>query len=184
MRMATDVRDGFDLARHQLSLRTLGDVGWVRTANLVLSGLMVLAAATGCAGAMRGTRAAGWSAALLGAFGVCLIASGIFPPDPMAGLPEAASAPAVTTSGILYLAFGAVGFLCLAAAAFVVAGSFDRRQAHAFARTAPIGGAVVSGPAWLAAASVQLYRTVPHPDADRRNPMAGVGLIATQRRMS
>ena len=30
--------------------------------------------------------------------------------------------------------------------------------------------AVVTGWAWLAAASVHLYRTVPHPDAHRRAP--------------
>lgn len=188
------VRDGFDLARHQLSLLMLGDFGWVQTVNLILSGLMVLAAAVGFARAMRGTSAAGWAAALLGVFGACLIASGIFPPDPMAGFPDAATSTDATVSGVLHLAFGAVGFVCLAAAAFVVGGWFDRRQAPAFARTSRIGGAVVvvgfiggavlstqvvgvlslwvavvAGFAWLAAASVHLYRTVPHPDAHRRD---------------
>jgi hypothetical protein len=33
------LRDGFDLARHQLSLLMLGDFGSVQTANLVLPGL-------------------------------------------------------------------------------------------------------------------------------------------------
>ncbi|HSJ44612.1 MAG TPA: DUF998 domain-containing protein [Euzebyales bacterium] len=187
------VRDGFDLARHQLSLLTLGDFGWVQTANPILSGLMVLATAVGFARALRGTRTAGWAAELLGVFGVCLIASGVFPPDPMAGFPDAATPTEATVSGVLHLAFGAIGFLCLAAAAFVVATWFDRRQAHAFARTSRIAGAVVAlgfvggaalstqvlgvaclwvavvvGFAWLAAASVQVYRTVPHPDAHRR----------------
>ena len=190
------VRDGFDLARHQLSLLMLGDFGWVQAVNLILSGLMVLAAALGFARAMRGTSAAGRAAALLGVFGVCLIASGVFPPDPMAGFPDAANSTDATVGGVLHLAFGAIGFLCLAAAALVVGGWFDR-QASAFARTSRIAGAVVAvgfiggavlstqvlgvlflwvavvaGFAWLAAASVHLYRTVPHPDAHRRDPAA------------
>jgi hypothetical protein len=188
------VRDGFDLARHQLSLLMLGDFGWVQTANLILSGLMVLAAAVGFARGLRGARTAGPAAALLGVFGVCLVASGILPPDPMAGFPDAATSTEATMSGVLHLAFGAIGFLCLAAAAFVVATWFERRQAHAFARTSRIAGAVVAlgfvggamlsaqvlgvvclwiavvaGLAWLAASSVQVYRTVPHPDAHRRH---------------
>ena len=41
------LRDGFDLARHPLSLLANGPGGWVQTANFVLTGLMVLAAAVG-----------------------------------------------------------------------------------------------------------------------------------------
>jgi hypothetical protein len=41
------VRDGFDLARHPLSLLANGPGGWVQTANFVITGLMVLAAAVG-----------------------------------------------------------------------------------------------------------------------------------------
>lgn len=109
-----------------------------------------------------------------------MIVSGIFPPDPMAGFPSGAAS-------------GAVGFLCLAAAAFAAAGWMDQRDAQPLARysrvsgtvvvagflggaalaTRPLGGAllwtaVVAGLVWLAAASVFAYRTVPHPDADRR----------------
>ena len=39
------LRDGFDLARHPLSVLANGPGGWVQTANFVLTGLMVLAAA-------------------------------------------------------------------------------------------------------------------------------------------
>jgi len=41
------VRDGFDLARHPLSLLANGPGGWIQTANFVVSGLMVVAAALG-----------------------------------------------------------------------------------------------------------------------------------------
>ena len=40
---------GFDLSRHALSLLLLGPLGWIQALNLVLSGLMVLAAAIGFA---------------------------------------------------------------------------------------------------------------------------------------
>ncbi len=41
------VRDGFDFARHPLSVLANGPGGWIQTANFVLTGLMVLAAAAG-----------------------------------------------------------------------------------------------------------------------------------------
>src|SRR5262249_41415299 len=43
------VRDGFDFKRHALSHLANGPGGWVQTANFVLSGLMVIAAAIGFA---------------------------------------------------------------------------------------------------------------------------------------
>lgn len=88
-------RDGFDVARHPLSLLMLGDSGWIQVANLILTGLMVIAAAFGFSRAMRGSRVAGWSAGLIGGYGLCLVASGIFPPDPMAGFRRAPRFPGV-----------------------------------------------------------------------------------------
>ena len=41
------LRDGFDFARHPLSVLANGPGGWVQTANFVFTGLMVLAAAVG-----------------------------------------------------------------------------------------------------------------------------------------
>lgn len=185
-------RPGFDLGRHPLSLLMLGDGGWMQATNLVLSGLMTLAAALGFCRALGGTKAATAAGALLGVYGIGLVGSGIFPPDPMGGFPP--GAPQVATiSGILHLAFGLVQFLALAGAAFVVAGWFAGRGDRGTARFSRISGTVViagfaggaalstlpigvgllwltvvAGWAWLLAASMQAYRTVPHPDADRR----------------
>lgn len=186
-------RDGFDFAQHPLSLLMLGDGGWIQMLNLILTGLMVIAAALGFARAMRGTRAAGWAGALLGCYGACLIASGIFPPDPMAGFPPGAASNEGSVSGILHLAFGAIGFVSLAAAAFVVAGWWARRAERSWAVYSRVGGvvvlvgffgggamstqtlgvvalwvAVVAGFAWLVMASVHVYGTVAHPDLRRR----------------
>ncbi len=75
------MRDGFDLARHCLSVLANGAGGWVQTANLALSGLMVIAAAIGVSNALRPqSRAAGW---ILACFGIGMFVSAVFPADPV-----------------------------------------------------------------------------------------------------
>lgn len=177
-------RGGFDFSEHALSLLMLGDHGWMQRANIVLSGVMVLAAAVGFVRAMP--TATGGS--LVGTYGACLIASGIFAPDPMNGFPAGASEEA-SVSGLLHLAFGAIGFLALAVASFLVANWFASRGDRTAARSSRIAGvvvaagfvaggalaaqtagvvllwiAVIAAWAWLAGASVATYRTVPHPN--------------------
>jgi hypothetical protein len=190
-------RSGFDLSRHQLSLLMLGEHGWTQTTNLILSGLMTAAAAVGVYRALHGTPAARWAGVLLGLFAVCLLGSGIFPPDPMDGFPPSSTTGDGSVSGILHLMFGAIGFLALGAAAIVVAGRSSRwgRRTATYSRTSgviviagfvggaafatsPIGVAflwiaVLAAWAWLLVISIRLYRTVPHPDADRRSALAG-----------
>jgi len=190
-------RTGFDFGQHALSQLMLGDFGWAQALNLVLSGLMTLAAALGAARAMRGSRAATAAGVLVAVFAVCLVASAIFPPDPMAGFPEGTASDQATLSGLLHLVFGAIGFVSLAAAAFVVATWSARRGQTRWALYSRASGivvtlgfvagaafsagtlgvvflwiAVVTGWAWLAVTSVALYRTVPHPDAHRRHDSA------------
>jgi len=180
---------GFDLSQHALSLLLLGPLGWIQAANLVLSGLMVLAAAVGFARLLprpRGT----WAAVFLGLYGASLFAAAIFPPDPMWGFPVGADdATSVSTSGLLHLVAGAVEFVCLAVAAIIVGGWFRREGRRGMATASWIaaavivlgfmGGAalsmgpagvgllwiaVVAGWAWLALASLTAYRMAPRPD--------------------
>jgi hypothetical protein len=189
-------RDGFDLTRHQLSLLMLGDGGWMQTANLIVSGLMTLAAAVGFARAPAETAAdiasATRTASMLGVYGLGVVGSGLFPPDPMGGFPPGAPEGA-SVGGILHLVFGLVQFVALVVATFVFAGCCSRRGDRAVARysrtsgvvvlagfvggaalaASPVGVgllwlAVVAGWGWLLVASARTYRTVPHPDADRR----------------
>ncbi|PSL04583.1 uncharacterized protein DUF998 [Haloactinopolyspora alba] len=185
-------RDGFDFSQHALSLLMLGDFGWIQRVNIIVVGLMVIAAAIGFARALAGSAVASRAAGLVGGYGGCLIASGVFPPDPTAGFPEGASSDG-TVSGVLHLAFGAIGFVALAVAAVVVGGWCARRGETRWTRysytsavvivvgfvagaalateTAGVVAlwvAVVAGWAWLAALSVHLYRIIPHPDAHRR----------------
>lgn len=185
-------RSGFDLTKHALSLLMLGDNGWMQRANLTLSALMVLAAAYGIHRTIRSRRGMAISV-LSGIYGVCLILSAIFPPDPTSGFPPGMTDDTVSTSGILHLVFGAVGFLCLAGAAFVYArwasegGEARQSQLGLWCGIVLlvgfIGGAalaqfsigvgllwlaVLAGWLWLALASAYLYSVVPHPDIARR----------------
>lgn len=186
-------REGFDLARHPLSLLALGESGWMQRANLVGTGLMVGAAAIGAIrvlGVGGATRTVGGGLLF---YGAGLVASGIFPPDPMAGFPPGTDPGDPSISGLLHLAFGALGFVSLSVAAL----SLGNWYAHgcdatlallsrgsgaailvgfmggAALATQPAGiallwAAVVIGWAWLAVISVNLYRRAPHPDLARR----------------
>lgn len=87
-------RDGFDLARHPISLLALGDLGWVQTAAFVLAGLLTLAGAVGMRRALHPGRAGTWGPWLVGAFGVGLVLGGVFPADPYLGFPAGAPTPA------------------------------------------------------------------------------------------
>jgi hypothetical protein len=186
-------REGFDLTEHALSLLTLGDYGWLQTMNLLLSGIMVVVAAVGFRRALGDSGAGTKVAYLIGVYGACLIASAIFGPDPANDFPTPTASTDPTMSGILHLAFGAIGFLGLAAAAVIFArwlaergdpGPAGRSRlaagatgvtflAGAALSAGPVGVlflwiAVVTGWAWLAWASLRTYRTVPHPDAEKR----------------
>jgi hypothetical protein len=183
------IREGFSYSEHALSMLTLGDFGWIQTANLGLTGLMVAVTGVGFTRAMKPARGATAAGVLLGIFGVALIGSAVFPPDPVDGFPDPGSTEAATTSGILHLVFGAIGFIALAAATFVVAGWLGNRDEASRARGSRLFGiviaigflggvalatttagvillwlAVVTGWVWLASTSLHLYRTVPHSD--------------------
>jgi hypothetical protein len=188
-------RSGYDLTRHDLSLLANGPYGWIQITNLILTGLMVIAAAVGVRRAMRPGPAASWGPGLLAGYGVGLIAAGVFVADPMHGFPPGTpDGPpgTVSTPGLLHVVAAAVGFACLVAACFVLAHRFARRGQTGWAwysrgtglvfltgfagiasgsssPTVVLGFwfAVVVAWAWLAALSVHLYRVTPHPDRPR-----------------
>lgn len=191
-------RDGFDLTRHSLSLLANGPWGWVHIVTLILTGLMVIAAAVGFARApgVGGNAGPAW---MLGVFGVGLVVSGAFVADPMDGFPVGTpDGPPEegTISGVIHLAGGGVGFLAVSMAALMLGRLWQNDGDAGAARLSMISGAVIiaafvmsvplnaSGSgvgvlllwitvvtiwAWLAWVSIRLYRTVPHPDG----PAAG-----------
>lgn len=183
------VREGFDLARHPLSLLANGTGGWVQTANLALSGLMVVAAAVGFRRVL-GSRSLATSG-FLGAFGAGMLVAAVFPADPVDGFPVGTPLgppTSISTPGLVHFAAGGLGFLSLAVSCFCAARSMSRRQARSMSRLSLVAGlavvlgffgtflvpgmagstlgiwfAVVVGWAWLAVLSHHLYRAAPDP---------------------
>jgi hypothetical protein len=123
-------RDGYDITRHDLSLLANGPLGWIQIANLVLSGLMTIAAAVGMRRAMRvlgGARGSVWGPRLVAGYGLGLVGAGVFVADPMNGFPRGTpdGPPAtVTVGGVGHLVLGALGFACLIGACLVLARAY------------------------------------------------------------
>lgn len=124
------IRPGFDWTRHDLSLLSNGQLGWIQIANFMVTGVLVLVGAVGMRRALRGSRGGTWAPLLIGLYGLGLVAAGIFVADPMNGFPPGTPAGPPTQPsghGFLHILSGAVGFIGLIAACFV----FARRYAAA-----------------------------------------------------
>ncbi len=110
-------RDGFDPRRHAWSQLANGDHGWIHSATLIVSGLLVVLAAYGWRTALR-SRA--W--AFLTVYGLSMVVAGVFRADAGNGFPEGApDTVAVSTSGLVHFAAGGIGFPCLVVACLLVA---------------------------------------------------------------
>lgn len=143
------IRPGYDWTRHDLSLLSNGQLGWIQICNFVVTGLLVIAGAVGMRRAMHGNRGGTWAPLLIGLYGLGLIAAGLFVADPMNGFPPGTPAgpPAQPSGhGFLHILSGAVGFIGLIAACFV----FARRYAAAHER-GWAAFSVVTGVLFLAA---------------------------------
>ncbi|MFC0106786.1 DUF998 domain-containing protein [Kibdelosporangium aridum] len=172
-------RSGFDFTRHPWSVLANGDLGWIQTTNLILTGLMVLAAAVGMRQLLKGGVGGTWGPGLIGAFGLSMVASGIFPADPVPGFPsDIVNLAMPTMANTLHFAFGAIGFVCFAIATFVIARRFAGLGWATYSRITGVAfllsfGAMAAGPGvgiliftagvlaaftWLATTSVRFYR--------------------------
>ena len=123
-------RPGFDPTRHDLSLMSNGDWGWIHVSLLILTGLLTIAGAVGMRRVLRGGRGGTWGPPLLGIYGLGLIGAGFFTADPALGFPPGtpANAHAVSWHGLLHFICGGIGFLGLIAACFVFARRFAARR--------------------------------------------------------
>ena len=190
-------RDGFDLMRHPLSLLANGPGGWVQTANFVITGLMVIAAAVGIARVLGPrARALSW---FLGVFGASMIVAAIFRADPVDGFPPGTPEgfpTSISTRGMVHFVAGMMGFVSLAVSCFVAARAMSRRNEPSLARLSLLSGiavllgffggpllgstatatlgiwfSVIVGWTWLAILSRHLYRNSPDPNCSPR-PLA------------
>lgn len=179
------LREGFDFARHPLSVLANGPGGWIQSANFVVTGLLVIAAAIGIRRALGpGTRLFDW---FLAAFGVSMLAAAAFPADPVDGFPPGTPEgfpTSISTAGMIHFFAGALGFTALAVSCFLAVRAMQRRGATSLAIASLVAGlcialgffggpflgggpvmiagiwlAVVAGWAWLAAVSMHLLRS-------------------------
>lgn len=177
-------RDGFDLSKHAWSLLANGEFGWMQIANFIVTGVMTVAAAVGLRRALAPGRGATWGPLLVGAYGVSLIAAGVFRADPAQGFPPGTpESTTISWHGMLHLIVGGIGFLCLIAACFVLASRLSRDGRRGLAWFSRVTGVVFlagfagiasgsHGPttlafvaavvivwAWLSTVCVHFYRT-------------------------
>ena len=120
-------RQGFDLRRHDLSLLSNGDLGWIQIASFVVTGLLAIAAAVGMRRALKSGPGRTWGPLLLGIFGLGYIGAGLFVPDPMNGFPPGTPngmPSSVSWHSWMHLVSGSLAFLALIAACFVFARRF------------------------------------------------------------
>lgn len=183
-------RDGFDPTRHAASQLANGDLGWIQVATFLVTGAMTVAAAVGVGRALGRGRRSGWTAGLLGGYGLALMVAAVFRADPSDGFPPGTPHGIGQPSwhGMVHFAVAGLGFLCLVGACFVLGGWFARTGARGWAWFSRVTGlmfagsflalasgsggtasilaftaAVVLAWAWLTAISVKLYRSVGHP---------------------
>jgi hypothetical protein len=175
------LRKGFDLARHTLSVLANGPGGWIQTANFVLTGLMVLSAAVGFSRVLGPkSRGVTW---LLGGFGAAMLVSAVFPTDPVDGFPPGTPMgppTTISTTGLVHLIAGALGFAILGISCLFAAWTMSRRKVPSLAVVSLLSGfgvllgffggivlplgilgiwfAVVVGWVWLALMSLRLSR--------------------------
>jgi uncharacterized membrane protein YhaH (DUF805 family) len=162
-------REGFDPAKHPLSLLSLSDLGWIQITNFVLCGLLALAGAIGLARVMPSGVGATWGPRLIGVYGVALVWGGVFVADPALGYPEGApegSPESQSWHSILHAFAPVIAGLALIAACIVLARRF-RRQG----RTGWFVASVVVPIAYAVLASVAF------PADDFRWMLAGGALI-------
>jgi hypothetical protein len=138
------IRDGFDFARHPLSVLANGPGGWIQTANFIITGLMVIGAAAGHRRVLGPTsRTASW---LLSAFGAGMIVAAVFPADPVDGFPVGTPIgppTSITTTGLVHFAAGGLGFIALGVSCFFAARAMSRRNERSLSRLSILSGLIV-----------------------------------------
>lgn len=120
-------RTGFDIRRHAISTLTLGDMGWIQSANFFITGLLAVCAAIGVRRLLRGRMGGTWGSLLIGIYGIGMFMAGLFRPDPGLSFPSGAPAEMPTSmSGhaALHSVAFFTAFICLIVASIVFARRF------------------------------------------------------------
>ena len=156
------IRPGYDPTRHDLSLMSNGELGWIQIANFVMTGLLVIAGTVGMRHVLRGSQGGTWGPLLVSIYGLGLIGAGIFVADPALGFPPGTPADAheISGNGIMHFVAGGIGFLALIAACFVFARRFSKLQQRGLALFSVLTGIVFFAAFFGIATGAQLGGTV------------------------
>lgn len=122
------IRPGFDIRHLAISALTLGDLGWIQSANFEITGLLLIAGGIGVRRALHGRRGGTWAPILLGVAGLGTIVAGFFHPDPAFGFPAGAPAgmpPTMSSQAIVHQLASMLTFGCTIAFCFVMARKFS-----------------------------------------------------------
>lgn len=147
-------RPGYRPLRDPVSALALGSRGWVQSANFILCGAAITAGAVALASALGDGPSSVALAAVVGFFGLSLVASGIFPMDPMRGFPPGTPEedPAeFTRRHVLHDWAGMGVFFTFPLAGAIAAFSLDDVGWQAYSALTALAGAaavVVFGQAW------------------------------------
>jgi hypothetical membrane protein len=118
-------RLGYDPLRHQVSLLSLGDRGWVQTLSFLVTGALMLVFAIGLRGWLWGGPSGRVTPAAVAVAALGLFLAGVFPTQPLFGYPPGTPegmARDISPGSVLHV-LGAILFffgLIVAAAAFAV----------------------------------------------------------------
>jgi hypothetical protein len=127
-------RPGFNPRLQPLSLLSLGDWGWVQVVNFALAGVLNLLYAVGLWRRLHPGRAGTWGPILIGAYGLGLLAVGVFRTDPANGYPPGAvAATQPSWHGVIHALGGLFIFIVLTAALGVFVRFFLARKERGWA---------------------------------------------------
>jgi hypothetical protein len=119
--------DGYDAVRHWISLLSHGERGWLGTANLGISGALLLASAVGFLRIARRSATGTGVARAVAVLGGALLAASAFSMDPTNSYPFGSSAPGfVSLSGRIHAVAGVAIIGSCAAMCLAGARAFER----------------------------------------------------------
>ncbi len=137
-------RPGYDPMRHQVSLLSLGERGWLQVVSFLVSGALLLVFARGVRPLLQSGAAARAAPGAIAVSGVGMLLAGVFSTQPMFGYPPGTPegiAAAVTLTDMLHL----IAALLLFGGLIALPMALARRWWRAGDRAWAVASAVVAG---------------------------------------
>jgi hypothetical protein len=135
-------RANYDPLRQPISSLSNGNLGWIQTANFMVTGALTLAFALGLRQRLSSHGGSTWGPLLIGVIAIGLLGAGIFTADPMNGYPPGTPNLHLKNSvtGRLHLIFSFLVFLGWPIACFLFDQLFTRRGVRSWANYSALTG--------------------------------------------